>query len=87
MLYGRFPLSLSRVEDLRHDRGVDINHETVRFWRYRFGPLFVLEIRIRRVEGMKSSHWLWHLDEVFVKNSGGRYQTVGSNTRSGTRRD
>jgi putative transposase len=28
----RFPLSLRDVEDLLHERGVDISHETLRFW-------------------------------------------------------
>jgi putative transposase len=26
------PLSLRNVEDLLHERGIDICHETVRFW-------------------------------------------------------
>ena len=30
MLYIRFPLSLRNVEDLLHERGVEISHETVR---------------------------------------------------------
>jgi putative transposase len=67
MLYVRFPLSLRNVEDLLHERGVEISHETVRFWWHRFGPMFVAEIRKRRIVGMKSSHWRWHLDEMFVK--------------------
>ena len=70
MMYVRFPLSLRNVEDLLHERGIEISHETVRFWRNRFGPLFAAEIRKRRIEGMKSSRWRWHLDEVFVKING-----------------
>ena len=31
------------------------------------GPMFAVEIRKRRVEGVRPSHWRWHLDEVFVK--------------------
>ncbi len=31
MLYVRYPLSLRNVEDLLHERGIDITHETVRF--------------------------------------------------------
>ena len=30
MMYVRFPLSLRHVEDLLHERGIDISHETVR---------------------------------------------------------
>jgi len=72
MMYIRFPLSLRNVEDLLHERGIAIFHETVRFWRNRFGPMFAAEIRKRRVSGLRSSHWRWHLDEVFVKIYGGR---------------
>ena len=39
MLYVRFPLSLRNVEDLLHERGTEISHETVRFWWNRFGPM------------------------------------------------
>jgi putative transposase len=35
--YVRYPLSLRNVEDLLHERGIDICHETVRFWWIRFG--------------------------------------------------
>ena len=71
-MYVRLPLSLRKVEDLLHVLGVEISHETVRFWWHRFGPLFAAEIRRRRIEGMKSSHWRWHLDEMFVKINGER---------------
>ncbi|WP_085890313.1 IS6 family transposase [Roseovarius litorisediminis] len=73
MLYIRFPLSLRNVEDLLHERGVEISHETVRFWWRRFGPMFASEIRKRRIEGMRSSQWRWHLDEMFVKINGERH--------------
>jgi len=48
MMYVRYPLSLRQVEDLLFDRGIDICHETVRFWWNRFGPMFAAEIRKRR---------------------------------------
>ncbi|MCF3594649.1 IS6 family transposase [Rhodobacteraceae bacterium LMO-12] len=71
MMYVRFPLSLRNVEDLLHERGIDISHETVRFWWNRFGPLFAAEIRKNRVSRLRAySNWQWHLDEVFVKING-----------------
>ena len=70
MMYVRFPLSLRNVEDLLRERGIEISHETVRFWWHRFGPLFAADIRKRRVSGLRSSRWRWHLDEVFVKING-----------------
>ena len=33
MMYVRYPLSLRNVEDLLDERGIDISHETVQFWR------------------------------------------------------
>ncbi|QFS83571.1 hypothetical protein FIU97_12080 [Roseivivax sp. THAF40] len=66
MLYVRFPLSLRNVDDLLHERGIEISHETVRYWWNRFGPTFAAEIRKRRIEGLRSSRWRWRLDEVFV---------------------
>ncbi len=56
MMYIHFAPSLRNVENLLHERGVDISHETVRFWAHRFGPLFAAEIRNRRIEVMRSSH-------------------------------
>ena len=71
MMYVRYPLSLRNVEDLLAERGIDISHETVRFWWNRFGPMFAAEIRKRRVAHMRAHpQWRWHLDEVFVKING-----------------
>jgi putative transposase len=71
MMYVRFPLSLRNVEDLLHERGIDISHETIRFWWDRFGPIFAAEIRKRRVQQFRAySNWQWHLDEVFVRING-----------------
>ena len=71
MMYVRYPLSLRNVEDLSAERGIDISHETVRFWWNRFGPMFAAEIRKRRVAHMRGyPQWRWHLDEVFVKVNG-----------------
>ena len=71
MMYVRYPLSLRNVEDLLAERGIDISHETVRFWWNRFGPMFAAEIRKRRVAHMRGyPQWRWHLDEVFVKING-----------------
>ena len=71
MLYVRYPLSLHNVEDLPFERGVDVCHETIRFWCNRFAPMFAAKIRRRRVHNMRGfRHWRWHLDEVYVKING-----------------
>lgn len=71
MLYVRLPLSLRNVEDLPYERGIDVSHETIRFWWNRFGPMFAAEIRRKRVDRMRfGPHWRWHLNKVFVKING-----------------
>jgi putative transposase len=49
MMYVRYPFSLRQVEDLLFERGIDICHDTVRFWWNRFGPMFAVEIRRRQM--------------------------------------
>ncbi len=71
MMYVRYPLSLRNVRDLLHERGIDIAHETVRFWWNRFGTIFAAEIRRSRVQAMRSfKQRQWHLAEIFVKING-----------------
>ena len=60
MMYVRFPLSLRQVEDLLSERGIDICHETARYWWNRFGPLFAAEIRKRRVQLVNGGAKLVH---------------------------
>jgi putative transposase len=71
MFYVRYPLSYRQVEDILHERGIDIFHDTVRFWVGRFGLKFAGEIRKKRAG--HHSNWQWHLDEVFVKINGERF--------------
>ncbi len=88
MMYLRYPLSLRQVEDLLFERGIDICHETVRFWWNRFGPLFAAEIRKRRVPHSSYSKWRWHLgrglredqrgDALSVAGGGSRRRGAGS---------
>jgi len=71
LMYVRFPLSLRNVEDLLFERGIEICHETVRFWWNRFGPMFAADIRRQRVSRMRGfRHWKWNLDEMYVKING-----------------
>jgi putative transposase len=71
MMYILFPRSLRNLEVLLHERGIDINHERVCFWRNRFGPLFAAESRKKRVSQMRANwNWQWHSDEVFVRTNG-----------------
>ncbi|MEW9921269.1 hypothetical protein AB2B41_16790 [Marimonas sp. MJW-29] len=55
-------------------RGIDVSHETFRFWWKRFGSMFAYEIRRRRVQQLRAfSRWQWHIDVLFVKINGERH--------------
>jgi hypothetical protein len=54
-MYVRFPLSLRNVEDLLHERGVDVSHETVRFWWNRFGPMFAIRDCEKKTQPCRNS--------------------------------
>jgi putative transposase len=70
-MYIRFALSLRNVEDLLHERGIDVCHESIRLWVNRFGRLFAGMIRKRRAGYLRQvTQWRWHVDEVFVTIAG-----------------
>jgi putative transposase len=65
-LYFRFPLSFRDVEDLLAQRGVDVCHETVRRWSFKFGLAYANKLRRSHPPADRR----WHLDEVFVSING-----------------
>jgi putative transposase len=64
-LYFRFALSYRDVEEMMHERGVNVTYETVHEWCLKFGHLFAKQLRSRGPPGDR-----WHLDEVFLKING-----------------
>jgi putative transposase len=66
MTHLRYSLSHRNVEDLLAERGIDISHETVRFCRNRFGPMFASEIRKRVADMRGFTQWI----RFFVKING-----------------
>jgi len=58
------PFGLLQSKTLRAS-GIDICHETVRFWVNRFGAKFAKEIRKKRVG--HHSNWQWHLDDSVAR--------------------
>ncbi len=65
MMYVRFPLSLRNVEDLLHKRGIEVSHETIRFWWNRFCPIFAAGLREKRTGRMRAlSGWRGRLDSL-----------------------
>ena len=43
MYYVRYPLSLRQVEDILHERGIDICYETIRYWWNKLGPTISID--------------------------------------------
>ncbi len=69
MMDVRYPLSPRNVEDLLHERGMDITHETVRFWWNRSARFSrPNNSRIVLVGGDPLGHdaALWHLWPFYI---------------------
>ena len=60
MLYVTFPISLRNVEDLLHERGMDVSYESVRYWWHRFGLKKVLDRLVKFYQHCASSGMQWH---------------------------
>ena len=45
MLFVGYPLSLRNVEDLLQVWGIEVGHQTMRYWWNKFGPLLASEFR------------------------------------------
>ena len=75
-LYHRFPLGYRDVQELLHQRGIVVSHETLREWCIKFSPLMAEGLRHR--EPRQGSRWL--LDEVCttVDGVGGRWTSMAS---------
>lgn len=66
-LYHRFSLSYRDVQELLHQRGSGVSHETLREWCIKFGPLFAEKLSHR--EPRRG----WYLDEVCTTVDGVRH--------------
>jgi hypothetical protein len=65
MMYVRFPPSLRNAEDLPHERGIGISHQTIRAWWNRFELSFAADIEPGREKAMRAhTQWRWHADEM-----------------------
>ena len=68
-LYHHFPLSYRDVQELLHQRGIQVSHETLREWCIKFATLFAERLRHR--EPRRGSRW--HMDEVCTTVDGVRH--------------
>ncbi|UQN08412.1 IS6 family transposase [Deinococcus sp. QL22] len=66
----RFPLSYRDVQELLHQRGIEVSHETLRESCIKFEPRFAEDLRHR--ESRRGSRWF--LDEVCTTIAGGRHR-------------
>ena len=67
--YYRCPLSYRDVQELLLERGIDVTHEAIRQWCFKFGQDSANRLRRRRAQpGDK-----WHMDEVFLTINGNRH--------------
>jgi transposase-like protein len=64
--YLRFNLSFRDVEELRVERGIEVDHVTVYRWVQRFTPLLAETARFAR----RSPGDRWFVDETYVKVTG-----------------
>lgn len=77
MMWVRFPLPLRNVEDLLHERGIDVSHETVRFCCNRLGPVFAADIQEKRAQKLHEwPQWQEYLDEKFANIRGKIYDLI-----------
>jgi hypothetical protein len=53
-LYFHFHLSLRDAQDLLAERGIIVNHETIRAWCSKFGPSYAAGLRRRRARAGRS---------------------------------
>lgn len=65
-LYHRFNLSHRDIEDLLHERGIEVSYEAIRLWCNKFGPEYSKRLKKKR-NGFGDT---FYIDEMFVKKTG-----------------
>ena len=64
-LYHRYPLSYRDVQEVPHQRGIEVRHETLREWCIKFSSMFA--------ENLPQRGSRCHLDEVCTNVDGVRH--------------
>ncbi len=68
-LYHGFSLSYRDVQELLHQRGIQVSHEILREWCIKFARLFAEDLRHR--EPRRGSRW--HLDEMWILSANSKH--------------
>jgi putative transposase len=63
LLYYRFSLSYRDIVEILGYRGIEISHESLRFWAHKFGSIFAHHLTKKRTWRLGDK---WHVDEVRV---------------------
>ena len=61
-----YPLSLRQIEEMRAERGVEVDHATIHRWAIKMLPVLVTVCRRRKRPVDKS----WRMDETYIKVAG-----------------
>ena len=64
--YVAYPLSLRQIEEMRAERGVEVDHATKHRWAIKMLPVLVTVCRRRKRPVDKS----WRIDETYIKVAG-----------------
>ena len=64
--YCRFSLSYRDVSELLRERGISVHPTTIMRWVHEYGDL-IYQIWKKK---NKSAHFVWHLDETYIKVKG-----------------
>jgi len=68
--YYRYKLSLRDLREILLDRGIDVSHESIRCWVYKFGQKYAECLRKNPSQRFTDQ---WHRDEVHGKIQGQAY--------------
>ncbi|PHD64278.1 IS6 family transposase, partial [Bacillus toyonensis] len=64
--YCRFSLSYRDVSELLRERGISVHPTTIMHWVHEYGNLIYQMWKKKN----KSAHFVWHLDETYIKVKG-----------------
>jgi len=64
--YVAYPLSLRHIEEMRAERGVEVDHATIHRWAIKMLPVLAAVCRRRKRPVGKS----WRMDETYIKVAG-----------------
>ncbi|MBJ8073493.1 MULTISPECIES: IS6 family transposase [Bacillus cereus group] len=64
--YCRFSLSYRDVSELLKERGISVHPTTIMRWVHEYGNLIYQILKKKN----KSAHFVWHLDETYIKVKG-----------------